>query len=183
MVFFCSWTIYDSMLLSPHITHYLLHSILDVYQLVLTDMYFLMGGGICWVLRRFFNYQNKQMQKAYWTVWTRSQIFEHQNLPGILRTEKKRCKLEYVFNPRYSHFIWLGPSNSLVSKSSPICHELHLESWSFQSCPGSDLEPAAALSVTLSARSQAQWWLCRCPLNALSQNLIGGMSVTFYEHL
>lgn len=43
MVFFCSWTIYDSMLLSPHITHYLLHSILDVYQLVLKDMYLFHG--------------------------------------------------------------------------------------------------------------------------------------------
>lgn len=54
---------------------------------------------------RFSSYQNKQMQKSY---RTHSQIFEPQNPAGILRLQEKRCALEYVHKPKYSHLLCLG---------------------------------------------------------------------------
>ena len=135
------------------------------------------------------------MQKSYRTLWTHSQIFEPQNSPGILRLEKKRYALEHVCKPKYSHLLCLGLAElslflsvrqQVAFRGSWDVLNLWIIRWAqagfFSRLRLGSWRPIIwplllHSGVTPGTCSQGQWWLCRHPANALSQNLTGDTSI------
>lgn len=177
----------------PHILHISYYTVLwMVYQSVPKDIYLLCGW---WDLLGEGKLQNEQMQKSYRTPWTHSQILEPENSPGILRLEEKRYALEYVCKPKYSHLLCRTVSFARLFLSVRQLVAFR-GSWDVLSLWTISRAQAGFFSrlrlgtwrpitrhlllhsgVTLGTCSQGQWWLRRCPANALSQNLTGGTSI------
>lgn len=164
-----------------------------MYQSVPKDIYLWVVGFARWG-GKILQLQNEQMQKSYRTLWTHSQIFEPQNSPGILRLEEKRDALEYVCKPKHSHLLcrtlsfahlflsvrqqvafrgsWDVLSLWTISRAQAgFFHRLRLLTWRLITWH------LLLQGVTPGTCSQGQWWLHRCPANALSQSLTGGTSI------